>query len=559
MPVVLHPRLCVALAAAFLLTTALPVAAVMPGAGANAAPAATPAYTEAELRLIHEEAAATGGMTFTFYIAASDEQNVLQDTWQQLQQRAGGSLKQLPGMEPRQQQAFALPAAVREQLRLLTPGERSPVFALDKRNWALVELEAVDNATAVPGFESLRAALPKLIASGAIPEPRRLATDAALVQRRLMNKAITTAEFDRLPPGFDIDMPLSVGLTLLQRALILDDAAMVSATLTRAANTNLCLSRSCPLQLALRSKTAPARHVSALLAAGARPDQVAVPGEDTALTLATALGQLESARALLAAGANRNGDGGPNTPLGVAAFKGYREIGQLLLDKGADPLHRKPAPGGFSTPMANALASGNAATVSWLRAATRKQAAARKAHRWSLWIEQDGEKVPLVNNRLHLQRKPFTLHVRLPAGSELRLEAATSAKLFDEYLAGDMAAPLYQLKRRHAELHDGSAATLLVSDFAARTADPARHGGLQAWAMAADRKDFKRVDKTPQGPVLVREITALVLDERSGRTEVALEKTRLREIALLVGTGVDYSTETGDLINARRLRLVFDR
>lgn len=555
----LHLRLAAALAATVLLSAAPPATAVMPGAGASAAPAAAPAYTEAELRLIHDEAVATGGMTYTFYIAASDEPRVLEDTRQRLQDSAGSSLKQLPGMEPRQQQAFALPAAVREQLRQLTPGERSPVFALDKRNWALVELEVVDPATPVPVFESLRAALPKLISSGAIPEPRQLATESALVQRSLMNKAVTTAEFDRLPPGFDIDMPLSVGFTLLQRALARDDAAMVSATLTRAANTNLCLSRNCPLHLAARSKTRAASHVSALLAAGARPDQVSAPGEDTALTVASLLGQIEAVRALLAAGANRNGGDGPNTPLGVAAYSGHRELGQLLLDKGADPLHRKPAKGGFSTPMANALASRNAATIGWLRAATRKQAATRKAYRWNLWIEQDGEKVALTNNRAHLKRKPFTLHVRLPAGSELRLEASTSPKLFDEYAAADMTAPLYLLQRRHAELHDGSASTLLVSDFAARSTDPLRHGGIQAWAMSPERKDFKRVDKTPQGPVLVREINALVLDDRNGKTEVPLEKTRLREIALLVGTGVDYNTEVGDFINARRLRLVFDR
>lgn len=554
---VLPSRLTAALAA-LLLATVQPVAAFMPGAGAVAAPAAAPAYSEAELRLIHEEAIATGGMTYTFHIAASDEQRVMQDTWQRLQDSAG-SLKRLTGSEPRQQQAFALPAVVREQLRRLTPGERSPVFALDPRTWAVVELEAIDPTTPVPGFLSLRAALPKLITSGAIPEPRRLASDPVLVQRSLMNKAVTTAEFDRLPPGFDIDLPLSAGYTLLQRALIRDDAAMVTATLTRAANTNLCLSRSCPLQLALRSKTQPAHYVSALLAAGANPDQVAAPGEDTALSQASALGQLDSARALLDKGADRNGGGGPNLPLGVAAHNGHREVGQLLLDKGADPLHRKPAKGGFSTAMAYAMTRRDPATIDWLRTATRKQAATRKAYRWDLWIEQDGKKVALANHRARLQRKPFTLHVRLPADSELRLEASNNARLFDEYAAVDMTAPLYQLKRRHVELQDGSATTLLVSDYAARSADPLRHGGIQAWAMSAGRKDFQRMVKTPQGPVLVREINALVLDEPNGRTEVPLEKTRLREIAVLVGTGVDYTPGVGDFINARRLRLVFDR
>lgn len=565
MPIHLLRRLGIVAGTAALLLAALPAgAAGLPGAPPAPAPVASAGikYSEAELRLIHEEAVATGGATYSFYILGSDDRNVIQDAWRNLEagRAKGASMKTLFNAELRQQQAFALPLAVREHLRPLAKGEHSAVFQLDKRNWALVELDSADATTAVPIFEALRAALPKLVTSGAMPDPRELAGNPALVQRSLMNKVTTTAEFDRLPPGFDVDMPLSNGITMLQRALARDDAAMVTAILTRAANANLCPLRACPLQIALRSKANAPAYVAALLAAGARPDQVPVPGDETALVRATANGDLESVRRLLQGGADRNGADSPRTPLSIAALNGNRDIGQLLLDKGADPLFRKPATdGGFNTPVIYAIASEKPEMVAWLRAAARKQASSRKGARWNYWIEQDGEKVPLKGGRYHLKRKPFAVMVQLPAGSELRLEASTSPRLFDEHKAADLRAPLYRLDRLHNELHDGSARSLLVSDYAARKADPGRHGGIQAWAWGEGRKDFQRVEKTAQGTALVREISALVIDDSNGKTEVPIEKTRVREVSLLAGTALDYGSGISDYANARKLRLVFDR
>lgn len=564
MPALLLRRVRTALASAALLLGGLPAHAALPGAPPAPSPVEAPGlrYTEAELQMIHEEAVATGGSTYTFYLLGSDDRDVIQAAWQQLEDgRAKGlRMKTLFQAKPRQQPTYALPIPLREQLRRLANGEHSGVFALDKRQWAIVEMESIDAATGVPVFEALRNSLPKLVATGAIPEPRDLTGNAALAQRSLMNKATTTTAFDLLPPGFDIDMPLSSGFTLLQRSLLRDDLPMVTATLTRAANANLCLMRSCPLVIAVRSDTRAAAFVSALLAAGARPDQTSAPGEDTPLTLASMRGNLDTVRALLQAGASRSGGDGPNLPLGVAAYKGNHDVVQLLLDKGADPVFRKPGPdGGFITPVANALTGQKADVVALLRAAARKQAATRKANRWSYWIEQDGEKVPLAGGRHHLKRKPFTLFVKLPAGSELRLEASTSPRLFEEYKAADLGAPLYQLSRIAGELHDGSARTLLVSDYAARSAAPAKHGGIQAWTWNESRKDFSRQEKTAQGVALAREIAALVLDDNVGKTEIPLEKSRVREISLLVGTSLDYSPAVGDYANARKLRLVFDR
>lgn len=570
----IHPRLRASLGALALLGAALPAAAAsLPGAPPAPPPvmAPAPSYTDAELRLIYDEAFATGGATYVFYIMGSDDREALQDILERLDTNRGKAirLKEVLKEEPRKQQTFALPVIIRDQLRKLSPGEHSGIFPLDRRNWAIVELDSLDTSTPMPIYESLRNALPKLVSTGAIPEPRLLAGDPDLRMRGLMNKADTTTTFDLLPPGFDIDMPLSNGFTLLQRALVRDDPGMVRATLLRAANTNLCLMRNCPLHLAVRSKANGGAYVTQLTAAGAKPDGGAAPGEDTALTLAASQDNREAVRNLLAAGANPNGADGPNTPLGVALYLGHLDIAQLLLQKGADPLLRKTARNGdITTPMSMALAGRHAEAVALLRTATRKYVATRKPWRWSLWIEQDGEKVAMKGNRVHLARKPFSLHVRMASGAELRLEAATSPRLFDEYTTGDLKAPLYQLSRLYSELHDGSARALLVGDFAARTASaaasasgsaPKLRGGLQAWSWSATRKDFTRLDKDAQGPVLVREIDSLILDTNDGRTEVPLARSRLKEVDLIAGIGIDHAPGLGDLGNAKRLRLVFDR
>jgi uncharacterized protein len=61
-------------------------------------------------------------------------------------------------------------------------------------------------------------------------------------------------------------------------------------------------------------------------------------GGDTALMFAARVGDLESARLLLAAGANANDqDAWGVSATTMAAFAGHGEIARLLLDKGADP------------------------------------------------------------------------------------------------------------------------------------------------------------------------------------------------------------------------------
>ncbi|MBY0497057.1 MAG: ankyrin repeat domain-containing protein [Cyanobacteria bacterium] len=67
----------------------------------------------------------------------------------------------------------------------------------------------------------------------------------------------------------------------------------------------------------------------------ARPYQM---GGSTALLMAAQSGSTESARLLLAAGANANDQAGDGkSALVTAAFAGHTEVGKLLIDAGADP------------------------------------------------------------------------------------------------------------------------------------------------------------------------------------------------------------------------------
>ena len=100
---------------------------------------------------------------------------------------------------------------------------------------------------------------------------------------------------------------------------------------------------------------------------GYLPYNRAIPhGNDTALLFATRAGDLESARLLIAAGANVNdADAWGVSALGMAAHSGYRDVVELLLAKGADP---NAAAAGFA-PLHQAILQRDEAMVRALLAA----------------------------------------------------------------------------------------------------------------------------------------------------------------------------------------------
>lgn len=542
-----------------LLFAAAPVAA-------QSAPAAStaPTFSEDELRLLYEEAAAIGAHTYTFYILASREADVIEDVGRQLSQprNQAQSLKSLMKLQANRIDAFAIPTPVREQLRRLGPGGRSPGFRLDKDSWAIVELESVQEKP-IAGYGTLRAVLPALVSKGALPAPTALQSEPLLVNRRLMNTVRSAQDFDRLPPGFDVDQPLSNGYLLLQQALLREDQELLKAVLKRLANPNLCAMYRCPLQIALESKQHAADFVRQLLAAGAQPDQTAGPGQDTALTLASLNGRRDIVELLLAAGADLNGGSGGRTPLAVAVYRDHFEIAQLLLDRGADPLYSKPATGTRFTPappISVVLGGGRPQAAALLRAAVMKKVAAQPQYRWDGWLEQDGQKYPLADGTLRLKRAPFTLNVHLGPEATLRLASSTSTRVFDELRTSDLGAPVYELGKTAREPHTGSAEWLLVSDDRKIAASERRPGGLQAWTTHLHTPDFNRIEDTPQGRLYVRTVSQLALnDGKQDVRPVPIADTDIAEINMAIGTAVDYDARSGDYANLQKIKLVFDR
>jgi len=169
-----------------------------------------------------------------------------------------------------------------------------------------------------------------------------------------------------LEAGADPNLALLSGETPLMVASRSGAPGVVSQLLAKGATTNAAGARG---QTALMWAVAQ-KHpevVKLLIAAGADVKQKSTPlsqvmavsphgmlqynknvpfGADTALMFAARAGDLESARMLLAAGANPNdADAGGVGATAMAAHAGFTDIVVLLLDKGADP---NASGGGFT-------------------------------------------------------------------------------------------------------------------------------------------------------------------------------------------------------------------
>lgn len=559
---------------------------------------------EADLRLLYDEATAIGAETFVIHLYISPDEAAVRALDAQLDAAgpARGSLSALKPLPATQMRAYATPAPLREQLRRLRPGQTSRPFQPYKGHWALVELKAIDVASPMPPFAALRDSLMRLAGIGALPDPATLRRTPGTGQSIAPATAASGTVPEQLPADVDVNKLLASGYTLLQRALRQDQPEQVKTLLARGADPNRCPMDVCPLQLALQSPANALLFTTLLLEAGARPDQTAgLPGQERVLAQACQRGRLDIVTLLLEKGADANGDpqgrapleialgngnlelmrlllakganpdGRPQaaSPLQRALTAGNRDMVQLLLDHGADALTPRPLPDSAQnlSPLQSALQGSNPEQAGWLRAAVLKQLGAKREYRWSAWIEQrvlappsKDPNAPLVHtirtplkpgSRIVLNREYFTLHVRLHPRATLRLEASTGATLGEELKAGDLRAPLFD--RRRSKTGNGKPLPLLVSDGKARAARSGSVGGIMALAP----RGFDRIDKSEDGPVHVLIVDRVRLDQGRGPAEVALEKSGLQEVDLVLGTGVDYSDTLSDFVNAQRVTLIF--
>jgi hypothetical protein len=586
--------------------TALSLAAALFCSAPPATADAQRFYTEDDLRLLYDEAAAIGEHTYVFTLYITGDEDTIRkfDATLGIAPKPRASLTAaMPELKPQKMRAYAMPEPLRLQLRNLMPGETTPLFKADRMRWAIAELKAVEYGAPMPSFAELSPNLARLAGIGALPQPDTVKSDPELLERFLFGRVKTPREFDQLPPGIDVDRPLASGQTLLQRALRRDQVDLVKAVLTRGANPDLCLLRVCPLQIALQSKSNALLFTNLLLEKGAKPDQLpGVRGQDTVmvqaarenrLDLVKALldkgadpqggasahhpvevalesGNLALMRLLLEKGADVNGKKLATSPLHTALAKGNREMAQLLLDKGADGLQLRPLPNSAESgvPLLVPVTAKQPELVTWFRQALLRQLGGKGAYQWSAWVEQevlapppaDGStaKGPLVQvmktplkpgSRIALNRERFTLHLRLPAQG-LRVEASTDAKLFEEL--DNLGAPLFNRGR----LRKGGTAPgpLLVSTGRARAVGA---GSLMAWTPTA--KDCDRLQKSAEGTVCVKIIDVLRLETGGNAfSNQPLEKTTMPEIDLVLGVGIDYSTSQSDLVNPLKATLLFN-
>jgi ankyrin repeat protein len=161
-----------------------------------------------------------------------------------------------------------------------------------------------------------------------------------------------------LQAGADPNLALQSGETPLMVASRVGSAAVVSRLLARGAKVNVSATRGQTALMWAVSQKHP-EVVKLLIAAGSdiharssvwskvmavSPHGMlqynrSIPhGGDTALMFAARVGDFESAKLLVAAGANPNDtEAGGVTATMMAAHSGFRDIVEFLLDKGADP------------------------------------------------------------------------------------------------------------------------------------------------------------------------------------------------------------------------------
>jgi hypothetical protein len=169
---------------------------------------------------------------------------------------------------------FAMEPELREQVRSMSDGERTGVVKLASGECVLAEVVEYQQRPMLEPKE-LGPSLALTVDRGWLPHPDLLEQDPKLRRRTLANRIRTVADVEALPSGFDVNTRRSDGHTILTHALLVNQADVARATLTRGADPNLCGPRYCPIELALalRDEQQARELFELLLQAGADANQ----------------------------------------------------------------------------------------------------------------------------------------------------------------------------------------------------------------------------------------------------------------------------------------------
>lgn len=367
--------------------------------GAAPVRAAAP-LSEADAQLLWEEAVAThDGSAYMFKVYVFQAEDAARGCAESYPACAKATSK--PNLTLRLPE---IPMSFRAQLAKLEQGAMSEAVHAPSGAWLVFEA-ANSTASKFPG-DSNPAEWLRTYAAGSLPTAEALRTEPALKARRALNRLkdadqLAALMADGTVKKEHLDAPRSNGATPLAVAVGRGDVALVEALLAAGASPNVCGWTYCPLSLAVQMKQA--AMTSLLLRMGANPD--GVPGE-------------------------------PLPPLAAAAGKADRELTQLLLDAGANPL--MPIQQGFGAlRMKRSLlyfaSSSSTEYLEWLAGVVRQRLDASGAARWSAWLEQDGKRKAITAGAtVTLRAAPFKVVMAHPPGLEFRVAASEDPSLLEK-------------------------------------------------------------------------------------------------------------------------------
>lgn len=507
-----------------------------------------PALSADDARIVYQELLAThDGHVRNLVILRFLTEDAANAAWKNINERQNRhrSLDKLyKNAAPRELALFMLPPALRARVINLQDGEKTPPVATPQ-GWYIAELFGVRRVPA-PDLATVEARLPGWITVGALPSPHALQTDAALIERSVLNAIETPEQVRALPLNINVDAPLSSHFTALMRAIDRNRAIVVAALLERGAAPGLCTHRMCPLHLALARKSP--EIVELLLQAKADPNQrdPRIGVHQGPLIIAARQGNLDLSKRLLAAGADPNGQSEGAPPLLEAARAGQRDMIELLVAHKADLLRRSAA--GFSA-LDSARDFGNAEFTHWVQTRMEVAITASGRYAWEGWVEQGNVRQPIGEQKIVLARAPFRIILKMKPGTQIYVAAANDPAILADFAVENTGSWLNSYGSVGAEGDAGK--DLWINTIK-------ESGTTHSWWANDQGSRFARVVSSPAGVEHIREISEFVLFAASGKTTtVAVDAYPGREITLIIGASVPWSYYSGHVFAPRRFTVSF--